>query len=162
MSFSVCRVAFGPISIASDLSLWPRTRRRRLGTDPHRYPTARHPLETSMTRNDSRSADLQPGNRPATSRIAVVTGASSGIGAATALRLARGGLTVALVARRADRLTEVAARVADNGGTAAAYPADLTDATARERVITQIAAGLGPIGVPGNNAGQRYSRAFPT
>jgi short-subunit dehydrogenase len=103
-----------------------------------------------------------------TSRIAVVTGASSGIGAATALRLARGGLTVALVARRADRLTEVATKIAgsvgkaDNAGTAAVYPADLTDATARERVIRQIAADLGPIGVLVNNAGHGYYGAFAT
>ena len=95
-----------------------------------------------------------------TSRIAVVTGASSGIGAATALRLARGGLTVALVARRAERLTEVAEKIAGEGGTAAAYPADLTDAAARERVIAQIAAELGPIDVLVNNAGHGYYGAF--
>ncbi|HET8683931.1 MAG TPA: SDR family NAD(P)-dependent oxidoreductase [Micromonosporaceae bacterium] len=52
-----------------------------------------------MKRHDSRPADSQPCNERSTSRIAVVTGASSGIGAATALRLARGGLTVALVAQ---------------------------------------------------------------
>ncbi len=113
-----------------------------------------------MNRRDSRPADPQPPNERSVSRIAVVTGASSGIGAATALRLARGGLTVALVARRADRLTEVAAKIADDGGTAVAYLADLTDAAARERVITQIAAELGPIGVLVNNAGHGYYGAF--
>jgi uncharacterized protein len=113
-----------------------------------------------MQRHDSRPAGPQPRNERSTSRIAVVTGASSGIGAATALRLARGGLTVALVARRADRLTEVAAKIADNAGTAVAYPADLTEAAARERVITQIAAELGPIGVLVNNAGHGYYGAF--
>ncbi|HZM76369.1 MAG TPA: SDR family NAD(P)-dependent oxidoreductase [Candidatus Limnocylindrales bacterium] len=112
-----------------------------------------------MKRHDSQP-DPQPRNEHSTSRIAVVTGASSGIGAATALRLARGGLTVALVARRADRLTEVAAKIGGNGGTAVAYPADLTDAAAREQVITQIAADLGPIGVLVNNAGHGYYGAF--
>ncbi len=113
-----------------------------------------------MKRHDSRPTDPQSRNEPNTNRIAVVTGASSGIGAATAQRLARGGLTVALVARRADRLTEVAAKIADNAGTAVAYPADLTDAAAREQVITQIAGELGPVGVLVNNAGHGYYGAF--
>ena len=113
-----------------------------------------------MKRHDSRPAEPQPRDERGTSRIAVVTGASSGIGAATALRLARGGFTVALVARRADRLAEVAGKVAGNAGTAVAYPADLTDAAAREQVITQVAAELGPIGVLVNNAGHGYYGAF--
>ncbi|HEU0240970.1 MAG TPA: SDR family NAD(P)-dependent oxidoreductase [Mycobacterium sp.] len=113
-----------------------------------------------MTPHDTRPADPRPDNAPSTSHIAVVTGASSGIGAATALRLARGGFTVALVARRADRLTEVAAKIAENGGAAAAYPADLIDVVARERVITQITGDLGPVGVLVNNAGQGYYGAF--
>jgi uncharacterized protein len=129
-----------------------------------------------MDSQRSQAADPQPHNadpqphiepgmsrsEPGTSRIAVVTGASSGIGAATALRLARGALTVALVARRADRLADIAARIADGGGRAVAYPADLTDAAAREQVITQIAAELGPIDVLVNNAGHGYYGPFAT
>ncbi|MBO0870839.1 MAG: SDR family NAD(P)-dependent oxidoreductase, partial [Micromonosporaceae bacterium] len=113
-----------------------------------------------MESHDSQPVAAQPGADRSTSRIAVVTGASSGIGAATALRLARGGITVALVARRADRLAEVAAKIAGEAGTAVAYPADLTDETARERVITQIAGELGPIDVLVNNAGHGYYGAF--
>jgi len=104
--------------------------------------------------------ERQPREERITSRIAVVTGASSGIGAATALRLARGGFTVALVARRVDRLNEVAAKVAENGGTAVAYPADLTDAASRGQVIAQITAEHGPIGVLVNNAGHGFYGSF--
>lgn len=92
--------------------------------------------------------------------ITVVTGASSGIGAATAQRLAREGATVALIARRGDRLDEVAARIANAGGAAHAYPADLTDADTRIQVIERISSQLGPIGVLVNNAGIGYYGAF--
>lgn len=60
-------------------------------------------------------------------RTAVVTGASSGIGAATAERLAREGYHVVLAARRIDRLEEVAARIADAGGSAEVSQLDVTD-----------------------------------
>ena len=50
------------------------------------------------------------------SKVCVVTGASSGIGEATALRLARAGAKVALVARREDRLKDLAERIAGEGG----------------------------------------------
>jgi len=60
-------------------------------------------------------------------RTAVVTGASSGIGAATAERLAREGYHVVLAARRLDRLEEVAARIATAGGSAQVRQLDVTD-----------------------------------
>ena len=63
-------------------------------------------------------------------RTAVVTGASSGIGAATAVQLAEAGYRVVLTARRADRLAEVAARITANGGSAQAHELDVTDRAA--------------------------------
>jgi NADP-dependent 3-hydroxy acid dehydrogenase YdfG len=60
-------------------------------------------------------------------RVAVVTGASSGIGAASAIGLAAAGYRVVLTARRADRLADVAARIADSGGSAIVHELDVTD-----------------------------------
>ena len=62
--------------------------------------------------------------------VAVVTGASSGIGAATAVRLGEAGYQVVLTARRADRLDEVARRITAAGGTAQAHQLDVTDRAA--------------------------------
>jgi len=60
-------------------------------------------------------------------RVAVVTGASSGIGAASARGLAAAGYRVVLTARRADRLADVAAQIADSGGSAVMHELDVTD-----------------------------------
>src|SRR5215475_9333117 len=64
---------------------------------------------------------------PGMQRTAVVTGASSGIGASTAERLAAAGYHVVLAARRADRLAGVAARIAAAGGDAEVNVLDVTD-----------------------------------
>lgn len=65
--------------------------------------------------------------RPLTGSVALVTGASSGIGAATARRLALEGAAVGLVARRRQRLDELADDIASSGGTALVIEADITD-----------------------------------
>jgi short-subunit dehydrogenase len=86
-------------------------------------------------------------------KVAVVTGASSGIGAATARKLARHGLHVILIARRQDRLEKLASEIRLSGGTAGIIPADLSDQTERERVFTQVDVEYGQVDVLVNNAG---------
>ena len=84
---------------------------------------------------------------------ALVTGASSGIGAATAKALAAEGAAVALLARRADRLAELKDEIESSGGTALVVTADVTDAeqvaTAVQRTVTE----LGRLDILVNNAG---------
>jgi NADP-dependent 3-hydroxy acid dehydrogenase YdfG len=82
-------------------------------------------------------------------RVAVVTGASSGIGAATAVKLAEAGYQVVLTARRTDRLAEVAEEIAGQGGTAEAVQLDVTDRPA----VEAFAAGLDRCDVLVANAG---------
>jgi len=86
-------------------------------------------------------------------RIAVVTGASSGIGAATAKRLAKQGLDVVLVARRLDRLEDLAEEIRRGGGRADCIPADLSLEDDRARVFQEVTARFGEVDVLVNNAG---------
>ena len=90
----------------------------------------------------------QPTRRPT-----VVTGASSGIGAATAAALAAVGFPVALGARRVDRCEELAERIRSEGGEAIAYPLDVTDADSVTAFANRAATDLGPIEVVVSNAG---------
>lgn len=85
----------------------------------------------------------------AASRIAVVTGASSGIGAATARRLAAAGYRVVLTARRKDRIEALAEELTAAGHSATAYQLDVTDRAAVDEFATAFTA----IGVLVNNAG---------
>ena len=86
-------------------------------------------------------------------KIAVVTGASSGIGAATARRLARQGLQVVLVARRLDRLQTLVDEIRQDGGDAHLIVADLAQESDRVRVFDEVGARFGNIDVLVNNAG---------
>lgn len=87
------------------------------------------------------------------STVAVVTGASSGIGEATALALAAQGATVALVARRAQRLERLAEQIASIGPSPLVIAADLTDAAQPPRVMSEVVAKTGRIDLLINNAG---------
>lgn len=85
--------------------------------------------------------------------IALVTGASSGIGQATALRLSKAGATVVLVARRADRLEDLAGRVRKAGGTALVIAADITSSDEAQSVIDQTIEAYGRLDILVNAAG---------
>jgi NADP-dependent 3-hydroxy acid dehydrogenase YdfG len=84
---------------------------------------------------------------------ALVTGASSGIGAATARALAAQGAAVALLARRADRLHELQADIESAGGTALPVTADVTDADQVSAAVQRAVAELGRLDTVVNNAG---------
>ncbi|HET6356977.1 SDR family NAD(P)-dependent oxidoreductase [Streptomyces sp.] len=92
-------------------------------------------------------------NRRLEGTAALVTGASSGIGHATALELAREGASVALVGRREDRLTDLAAEITGAGGRALVVPADITTAQAAAEAVERTVNGLGRLDTLVNNAG---------
>jgi short-subunit dehydrogenase len=91
---------------------------------------------------------------------AVVTGASSGIGRLLALRLAREGARVALVARREAELAAVAAEVRRGGGTAEVMPCDVADRASVFTTAAAIRETLGPVDLLVNNAGYGHHRPF--
>ncbi|MCT9112940.1 SDR family NAD(P)-dependent oxidoreductase [Streptomyces mirabilis] len=88
-----------------------------------------------------------------TGTVALVTGASSGIGAATARRLAEDGASVALVARRKGRLDDLAAEIGKAGGTALVVEADITDRTQAEAAVQHAVEHFGRLDILVNNAG---------
>ncbi|MFF5927857.1 MULTISPECIES: SDR family oxidoreductase [Streptomyces] len=90
---------------------------------------------------------------PLQGRVAVVTGASSGIGEAAAEKLASLGAHVVVLARRADRLQNLVERIAENGGTALALTADVTDPAAVQAAADRVEAELGGADLLFNNAG---------
>jgi len=85
--------------------------------------------------------------------VALVTGASSGIGAATASVLAARGAAVALAARRKDRLDALAADIREQGGTALVLECDVTDQEQAADAVTRAVADLGRLDTLINNAG---------
>lgn len=88
-----------------------------------------------------------------TGTVALITGASSGIGRSAALRLASAGASVAIIARRADRLEAVAGEISEAGGTVLPIATDLTDPAAVEAAIARTVAVLGRLDTVVNAAG---------
>ena len=86
-------------------------------------------------------------------RVAVVTGASQGIGRTVALRLAKEGATVAAAARNQEKLNELVAEITTAGGKAAAFALDVADEEQVKSTVKAIIAQFGKINILVNNAG---------
>ncbi|SFP40286.1 NADP-dependent 3-hydroxy acid dehydrogenase YdfG [Geodermatophilus dictyosporus] len=91
--------------------------------------------------------------RPLDGKVALVTGASSGIGEATAVALAGAGAAVAIGARRADRLDALAAKLRDDGARVLTLDLDVTDEAACRDAVRRTREELGGLDVLVNNAG---------
>lgn len=93
-------------------------------------------------------------------RVVLITGASSGIGHATAVEIGSAGGTVVLVARGEEKLRASAAEVVAAGGTAHVHPCDLTDMEAIDALVAAVLARHGRVDVLVNNAGRSIRRSL--
>ena len=93
-------------------------------------------------------------------KVILITGGSSGIGEATAKKIAEAGGTVALVARTPENLEKVANEIRGNGGTAHTYPCDLSDTDAIAEMADHVLDELGGVDVLVNNAGRSIRRSL--
>ena len=91
--------------------------------------------------------------RPLADQVVIVTGASSGIGQASARRLARGGARLVINARRAEPLAALARELDPSGARVRAIPGDITDAAVRQQIVDEARGHFGRIDGLVNNAG---------
>jgi len=93
-------------------------------------------------------------------KIALITGAGSGLGKQFAFTLAEAGATVVLAARRREKLEEAAAAIRDAGGTAHCVDLDVTDSTSIAKCFAEMHDSVGVADIVVNNAGSRGRRSW--
>lgn len=94
-------------------------------------------------------------------QVAIVTGASQGLGRAMAVELARNGATVACVARNAEKLAETIALIQQAGGQGQAFPGDVTDRASVDAVVHGVVDQMGRLDILVNNAGVTRDTLLP-
>ena len=114
----------------------------------------------SRLANPARESDPDKLRNAISGKTVLVTGASYGIGEATARKLAAAGASVLIVARSTERLDDLAAAINTGGGQAVAYPADLSDEAAVSELTKQINENHGPLDVIVSNAGKSLRRSL--
>jgi NAD(P)-dependent dehydrogenase (short-subunit alcohol dehydrogenase family) len=115
---------------------------------------------TDHVANPARVSDPDKLRDTVLGKTVLVTGASYGIGEATARSLAAAGATVVVVARSEERLRDLAASINAGGGRAVAYPTDLTDESAVSALTKQITEEHGPLDIVVSNAGKSLRRSL--
>ena len=136
------------------------------GADDHDRPGG--PLPIRLASRALARVFMNPGGDPGEERlreavegkVVLITGASYGIGEATALRLGTAGARVVLVARSRERLEGLAAQIAELGGTANAHPCDLADPDAVEELAADLLDEYGRVDVLISNAGKSIRRSI--
>ncbi|MBO9522856.1 MAG: SDR family NAD(P)-dependent oxidoreductase [Nocardioidaceae bacterium] len=130
-------------------------RMNALGATP---VSSRGLLARAVPRVGDNRDGLEALRRAVAGKVVLVTGASSGIGRASAQRFAAAGATVLLVARSEEQLTEVAVEIADAGGEAVVYRCDLVDFDQIDALVTKVLDRHGHVDVLVNNAGMSIRR----